>query len=95
MGIDIDGGMIVGERGDKLSAPEYAESLSEWLYEDGIERMSLYYDADDKDCYFGIPVPNIPIGEIDGWLETVKLAADKFKAITGVPAMLIGTQSVW
>ena len=96
MGIDYDGGMIVGALGDELDVPEdYDGDLYDWMEENDMDSMSQWYDCDTEDCYFGYTVPDIPVDEIEGeWLADVKAKAEKFEALTGVTAQLIGTLDV-
>jgi len=100
MGIDYSGGMIIGEIGSKLGMPENPDEedleFHEWAEENGMDRMSLHYDADDDYCYYGFEVDDIPVEDIDsGWLDLVKAKAKKFEELTGVKAKLIGTQNIW
>lgn len=101
MGIDYDGGMIVGEsgativKGGKVTEDEY--EIYDVLTEDmGMECMSMYYDTNDLDeLIFGFPVPDIPVDEIDDvWLQDIKAKGAKFEELTGVKAELIGIQDI-
>ena len=95
MGIDTDGGMIVGEIGSKLTAPE-GQEFYEWAEDNGLERMALWYDADVSNCYYGYTVDDVLIDDMDGkWLEEIHGLANKFEDLTGVKPKLIGTQDVW
>lgn len=98
MGVDIDGGMIVGEQGLRIqsSTPDKFESKSEWLENEGMNIMPMHYDADSDWCFYGFSVANIRVSEIDdAWLTELKDKAELFEKLTGVPAKLIGTQKVW
>lgn len=96
MGIDIDGGMIVGGQGLMIQFPDDIESETEWAYENGMESMPMHYDADSDWCFYGFSVANIRVSEIDdAWLTELKDKAELFEKLTGVEAMLIGTQKVW
>ena len=97
MGIDYDGGMIVGAKGDViLSKNEFEEGIFEWAEEHELDDMSLWYDADPEDKYYGFRVKDVLVSEIEGeWLADVKEKARKFQALTGIPAELIGTQNIW
>jgi len=97
MGIDYDGGMIVGELGHKLETPSgFKGDLSEWVEEVELERMSKFYDADIEYNVIGFRVSDVKVSDIEGeWLIKVKKLAKKFEALTGVPARLIGTQDIW
>lgn len=97
MGIDYDGGMIVGACGDDMldCVPEGME-FYEWAQDNGLESMAMYYDADSSDCYYGYTVDDVPVPDIEGeWLTDVKAKAAKFKELTGMDALLIGSQDIW
>ena len=97
MGIEYNGGMIVGELGPKLNPhDDYETDLDEWAAKHDLDRMSPYFDADSEECYFGFSVKDVPVSEIKGeWLADVEEKAKKFKKLTGVDARLIGTQDIW
>ena len=100
MGIDYDGGMIVGKEGSAIVAAGVlsadANDLYDTLTDMGMDCMSMYYDTCELDeLIFGFTVPDIPVDEIDdGWLQHVKNKAAKFEEMTGVKAELIGTQDI-
>jgi hypothetical protein len=96
MGIDYDGGMIVGAGGDVIPAPD-DKDLYDWLVEDHeMDSMNGHFDCGNEDRVFGYAVPDIPVDEIDGeWLDDVKKKAAKFEEITGIKAELIGMQDIW
>lgn len=101
MGIDVDGGMIVGERASKLNISESmlgeynCEDLSEF-YSEVLDNMSPYFDSDVGDWIVGYTVPDVLINspEFDQWWLRVREMAHNFEKLTGVPARLIGTQNV-
>ena len=97
MGIDYDGGMIVGEHAQHLAVPDdYEENLFEWAEDNEMTTMSQWYDAGEEGMYCGFEVPNVPVAEMGGdWLKDVQKKAAKFKELTGVSARLIGTQNIW
>lgn len=97
MGIDYDGGMIVGASGSDISEPEdYEDGLSEWAEENEMTSMSQHFDADEDDRYYGFEVPDVLVSEMRGkWLENIEQLAVKFEELTGEPALLIGTQNIW
>lgn len=96
MGVDISGGMIIGEIGSKLESQDENMELYEWAEEVGFESMSLYYDASSDATFYGFEVDDVPVKDIDDkWIEDVRGKASKFKELTGVEARLIGTQSVF
>ena len=95
MGIDYDGGMIVGARGVDIDQSNI-ESMGEWADENGLVVMSTYYDADSDDCYYGFSIDDILISKIDDkWVKDLKDKAAKFEDLAKAPAMLIGTQNIW
>jgi len=95
MGIDYDGGMIVGELGMELEKPEdFDGELYEWVEEVGLDRMSQWYDSDIDYNYVGFRVDNVVVDDIDEWLRDVRKKAKEFYRLTGVPARLIGTQNI-
>ena len=97
MGIDYEGGMIVGADGDLLSVPDgVKEPFYEWAEDVGLERMSRYYDAGQEECYYGFTVPDVFVSEIlsSGWLRDVSDKAAEFEKLTGVKAQLIGSQDI-
>jgi hypothetical protein len=97
MGIDYDGGMIVGELGRKLEVPdEFDGNMNDYIEEHDMDAMSLYFDADTDYQYIGFKVPNVMVSELDGdWLTDVKAKAEKFEELFYVPAKLVGTQNIW
>jgi len=97
MGIDIDGGMIVGELAADLTFPIIEGMYPlEWAYKQGLHSMSLYYDAELEEHYIGFPVENIKVVDMDAtWFKNIRDLAKKFEDIFHVPAKLIGTQNVW
>jgi hypothetical protein len=97
MGIDIGGGMIVGAMGHKIGMPDdYEGEFYEWVEENDLDQMSLYYDADSDDCIFGFTIPDVLVSEMDAeWLQKVKELSVDFEELTGEPAKLFGSQNVW
>lgn len=95
MGIDIEGGMIVGLSGREIVC-DHEDGLSEWAEENGMDNYSIYYDADEEDRYYGFEVNDVFVKDIDGdWMKDVKQKAEEFKRLTGLDAKLIGSQNVW
>ncbi len=97
MGIDYDGGMIVGELGSYLSVPDdFDGNMHDFIEEHDMDTMSLYFDADTDYQYIGFKVPNIMVADLDSvWINGIKSKAEKFEELFGVPAKLVGTQNIW
>lgn len=103
MGIDYEGGMVVGEVGSELDYDKLSE-LSEveddpgyfLVEEKGMENMSLWFDADFENTIYGFAVADIEVEKLDqAWIDDIKEKARVFKEITGVKARLIGTQNIY
>lgn len=97
MGIDTDGGMIIGAIGSDLvkCVPE-DEEFNEWAEDNKLTRMAMHYDAPSEWCYYGFTVDDVRVMDIEGeWLTDVKEKADKFEKLTGIVPFLIGSQDVW
>jgi hypothetical protein len=97
MGIDIEGGMLIGAHGSKIIIPEeYEDEWYEFLEDHDWVSYSEHYDAGFEYSYIGYPIDDILVDEIDDkWLEKIRVLAAEFEKITGVKAYLIGTQNVW
>ena len=97
MGIDIEGGMMVGRHGTEMSAPDdYEDEFFEWVEEVGMSGYAEYYDADSDNSFYGFNIADVPVSEMDGkWRKDLNEKAAKFKELTGLEAHLIGTQQVW
>ena len=98
MGINIDGGMIVGVHGSELSE-EQKELFWELYNEDNIDLYAEYFDADLDGCYVGYSVPDLDLssgeGNITEWWHSVRCYAVQFKVAFGLDANLIGCQNVY
>jgi len=98
MGINYDGGMIVGCCGSEL--PEFTDgdedaTRDDWAYEHGLERMHLWPESSDDNTYYGFKVDDILVSDIKAeWVEELKVKALKFFELTGVHAGLIGVQDI-
>lgn len=105
MGIDINGGMIVGASGSELSVPEgfvseynpdEEVSLHEWAEEVGLDYYSMWYDAEGEGRVYGFIIkqnwPRFELGKLTAEAERLM---DEFEKITGVEAKLYGMQNVW
>lgn len=99
MGIDIEGGMIVGAAAKEFVARHDGDddwSLGEWADDHDMACMSPWYDADYEDQYIGFSVSDMPISGItDAWVADIREKAARFKELTGLEASLIGMQNVW
>lgn len=102
MGIDYDGGMIVGEVMSNIQIPDEYESMyGYYLYledEHDMYSMHPYYDADVEDWAIGFQVPDVKMSDVYGdsaWYCDLKYKAKQFKDLTGVEARLIGTQNIY
>ena len=97
MGVDYDGGIIIGELGRYLSVPdEFDGNMNDFVEEHDMDTMSLHYDADTDFQYIGFKFPNVLVSGIDGeWIDDVKDKAILFEELFGVPAKLVGTQNIW
>lgn len=98
MGINMKGGMIVGNHASGFEYPDEYESFNEFCEYNHLDTMSECYDAGQDGQYFGFRVIDIPVNEIyedGGWLNDVRDKAKKFEKLTGLKAELIGTQDVW
>lgn len=107
MGIDYDGGIIIGADACDLSVPEdyikehlgdYGDEpeLYDWTDVVGLETMSEWYSA----CYSG-KVYGFRIkdrwgeDELEDFISLVKEKMKDFKELTGVDAELIGMQNIY
>jgi len=95
MGVDTDGGMIVGEEMSKITLPDEAD-IRDWMYDNNLSHMSPWYDSGPENWTIGFSVNNVPVDKMDvKWLEDIKLKAEKFEKLTGTKARLIGMQNVY
>ncbi len=96
MGIDTDGGMIMGSHINDITIPEDCDGCAGgWAYENDLTVMSEYYDCDEDAMWVGFEVKNIKATDLDtDWLIGLKDLAIKFKELTGADASLIGMQNV-
>jgi hypothetical protein len=99
MGIDIDGGIIVGRQVDEIenvSDPLFDEDINEWLEKYNLTNMNPWFDCESDYWIVGFRLDDILVGDIDEkWVQDVKEKARKFKEITGTDAKLIGMQDVY
>lgn len=101
MGIYIDGGMIVGERADKVEVTD--EMMKQYdlddeyeFYTEVLDNMSPYYDSEPEDWIVGYEMPDVEVGGDNWtlWVNRVEEAAKNFERLTGVKAKLFGSQDV-
>ena len=97
MGIDYNGGMIIGcSLSDIFIPDEFEDDENEYIEDNGMSTMYDFPNADSDEKYVGFEIENILVSKINiEWIEMVKAYADKFKALTGEDAKLIGTQDIW
>lgn len=102
MGIDYDGGMIIGNYFEEISIPEewYEEQSNdyetEWIEENDLSRMCPWPDAHLDACIVGFEIPDVKVKDMDeAWMDMIKEKAKKFEELTGAEAILIGAQDVW
>ena len=96
MSIDTSGGMLVGGDFDNVTVTDNnEEGVIEYLYEQGIEIYSPWYDAGENSCTVGFPVEDVEVKDMDEqWLDNIKQLSIKFEQITNSTASLIGIQDV-
>lgn len=101
MGIDVDGGMIVGLQGEDIAAMEWCyedyDTLYEYLEMDlGMESMSPNYDCDPEYCVWGYRVDDVSVNLLDlgKWTTEVIELGSKFQGLTGLEPKLIGMQDI-
>jgi len=96
MGIDYSGSMIVGRHGSNFDIPEEIEDIYDWLEENKLEQLCDHYDAGFSDSYFGFLVRDIEVSKInEDWIKMINDLADEFHKLTGLEAMLIGSQNIY
>jgi len=97
MGIDIEGGMIVGAPGDEIKKPDGEDDLWGWVHSQGLTSYAPYYDAAVDDCIIGYAVDDVKVTpeNMRQFIAEVISKANKFKDLTGTDATLYGMQDVW
>lgn len=94
MGIDYDGGMLVGCSADEIDFPD--PDIDGWCQENNLSVFSPWFDADIKNCFVGFKVDDVPVKNVDEfWMAAINEKAQKFKLITGCEASLMGKQHIW
>jgi len=96
MGVEVNGGMIIGAFGSEIELPKGEESLNEWLLNLGMDSYAPHYDADEEDCIFGYTIDDVDVDSYmnEWYLKVVYFGCD-FKELTGVSAKLYGAANVW
>ena len=98
MGTNTSGGMIIGAEGSDICTPEYCDedmSLTEFSEFVEMVKLSPNYDADESECFFGYPVPDVAVSEMDGeWMQDIRCKAIAFTTLFGVEPKLIGMQDI-
>ena len=100
MGIDYDGGMIVGCHATNIDSELYDiekhdYSFEEWAYDNGLTAMREYFDCDLESKSVGFEVEDVLVADMGTqWLADIHAQAKKFKALTGEDAYLIGMQDI-
>jgi len=102
MGIDYDGGMIVGIHAENIDEKLYGEDtefkgdLYEWVEHNGLEAYAPYYDCPMEERTIGYcPTNFVPLGDVDEWSKEVKLLFIKLENLTDIKPKLIGMQNIW
>lgn len=106
MGIDIGARVVVGLPAGEIDVDEetleehYDGSLGEWAYENGLNRTSPYFDADDEDCLIGVVLADVDytyteMGDLQDLVAEVEAAQKKFKEVTGKEGKLYVSPNVW
>lgn len=92
-----NGGMVVGNIGKILNIPEnYDDDFIEYAEDNNMVTIYKCEEADKNDTYFGFPVNDILVKDITAnWIKDIAEKAAKFKKLTGIDAMLIGSQDVY
>jgi len=95
MSIETDGGMIIGRMANDIPMKDGVD-IDDWCADNDITYMSLRYDAQLYDRVYGFLIDDVIVNDMeDTWLFEVQRLAKKFEELTGVPAMLIGSQDVY
>ena len=95
MGIDVGSALVVG-----LPLYDVVESTGEYYekYEDDLDRISPYYDADPEHCLLGYKIcgTDYAYDELSSnFLEKITTAQVKFKNLTGKDAKIYVSPNVW
>lgn len=96
MGVDISGGMIVGNRLGESVYEICGEDVALWCEEQGMTSMSPWYDSEPEYWTIGYKVKDVSVKEMDAdWYNNIKVLGEEFKKITGVEAELKGMVDVY
>ena len=100
MGIDVDGGMLIGARWDDdiikdvIDEGDYDDNM-DWVESCGLQIWSPYYDSPLEDSYIVFPLCDIKVGDMSiKWLSDCKVKGEDFKKLTGITPWLIGSQDI-
>ena len=96
MGINIEGGLIVGNEFEKMWRASCMDTgdFIDFCEDHEIVSMSPHYHADIDVCVYGFKLDDVYVDEIDKWVLDVKEKAKLFEELTGAKAKLIGMQNV-
>lgn len=107
MGIDYDGGMIVGrnrqevidvleERNKDNEEYDVYEDIEDAYFKHDMTSFSEYYDADADCCFIGFSIKDEwDVRELDELKQTVIEKAALFEEVFGMEASLRGMQSIY
>lgn len=105
MGVDVDGGMIVGRHMTDIEISEevldkFGGDQYDYLLEKcEMDHMSPYFDSDPDEWTVGYKIRSVECWDRHGmefreWLDELEELSDKFYEDTGVRPHLIGMQHV-
>jgi len=101
MGIDYDGGIIVGRHLEDcnldLEDEKYDKygDIHEFLEDNGLDFMSQWYDAGEDGMIVGYKISDVSEDEMEDFIIKVSESFTKFEKLFGVKAHLMGTQDIW
>jgi hypothetical protein len=95
MGIDINGGIMVGKWGEDIKVPAKYEDLSEMCESEGLDYMSPWYDAGIVESFIGVYIKERKVTEIDLLVNDCKEAEKKLKDLLGEDLVIYGGQHVY
>ena len=98
MGIDYDGGMIVGRHYNDCEFQDWNEDdqdIWEYCEDKGLDSMNQWYDSGPDGMIVGICMEDTDEESFEKWTESVKETFKKVEKLIGVKPHLIGTQNIW